>query len=255
MGLFSHTSIINDLKLSREDSRKQEPTNTLFTLFTSGTFVSQKKSLSPWNMCNNNTVRTSSVQIRQRPMSPHEDTDSESEDPPVLSRVLEDLAKLTNEFGPNDVKVADAWNSLGLIRQHMMRNMPAAIKCHQRALDIYRCNNEEVSKMTMQIAVTLIDLGSCYERTAQSEQALRKYEEAECLLETSDISPSHRIFCSVERAVARLKRKWRDLQQYCYSMTRTNNSLELFVRGAIYYPCLLQNAFVYHTKRSIKRCL
>jgi len=123
-------------------------------------------------------------------------------DPVVLRPVLEDLAKLTDELGPNHDKVAEVWGSLGLIRQHMQKNVPAAVKCHEEALKIYRLNTACATK----VAVTLNDLANCYERVCEQDRALQLYQEALTLLEASNVPEDHRVFSSTMRAVARLKR-------------------------------------------------
>jgi tetratricopeptide (TPR) repeat protein len=143
--------------------------------------------------------------LERLPPSPEEtsDRDSEVDNPAVLLPVIEDLCRLTDELGPNHVKVAETWNSLGLIRLHMQRNESAAIKCHEEAIKIYKMN--EVS--ALQLAVALGDLGACYERTGEPEQALGIYQEASQLLGVSEISSSHRMAQSIMRSIARIKRE------------------------------------------------
>jgi tetratricopeptide (TPR) repeat protein len=116
---------------------------------------------------------------------------------------MEDLCRFTAELGPNHGKVADTWNSLGLIRLHMQHNAPAAIMCHQEALRIYRMNEAS----DPQLAVTLGDMGTCYERIGEEERALIFYHEALQLLGVSEVSPSHLVERSIRRSVARIKRE------------------------------------------------
>mmetsp|Transcript_12055 Transcript_12055/g.23162 ORF Transcript_12055/g.23162 Transcript_12055/m.23162 type:complete len:160 (-) Transcript_12055:199-678(-) len=143
----------------------------------------------------------------RKPPSPHEESDSSSDEtdrPLVLKQVLADLIRLTNELGPSHVKVADTWNSLGLIRLHMQRNVQAAIKCHQEALSIYMGSQDG---STVDIAVTLNDLGRCYERLNDQIKALETYEKAhELVLNDSSIRKTHSVVESVKRSVARLRR-------------------------------------------------
>jgi tetratricopeptide (TPR) repeat protein len=143
--------------------------------------------------------------LARRSPSPEEigDRDSAVNNPAVLLPVLEDLCRFRDELGPNHVKVAETWNSLGLIRLHMQHNESAAIKCHEEAIKIYRMN--EVS--ALQLAVTLGDLGACYERVCEPEHALGIYQEALHLLAVSKVSPSHRVTLSIVRSIARLKRE------------------------------------------------
>ena len=142
----------------------------------------------------------------RHPPSPHEDSDScdNAERPLVLKQVLADLLRLTEELGPIHVKVAETWNSLGLIRLHMQHNAQAAIKCHREALSIYQANADS---STLDIAVTLNDLGRCYERLNDPDKALQTYERAaEMLRGDSSIRKAHSVVESVNRAVARLRR-------------------------------------------------
>lgn len=123
-------------------------------------------------------------------------------DPVVLKTVLEDLRRYTDELGSDHIKVADAWNALGLIRLHMQGDTLSAVECHEEALRIYRSGPTE----GMQVAVTLNDLGACYERAQDVERALEVYQEALSLMKEAEVSRKNRILASTERAVARLLR-------------------------------------------------
>jgi hypothetical protein len=150
------------------------------------------------------TMMASASPLRRSP-SPEEtgDRDSGVNNPAVLLPVLEDLCRFRDELGPNHVKVAETWNSLGLIRLYMQLNESAAIKCHEEAIKIYKMNEGSA----LQLAVTLADLGACYERVCEPEHALRIYQEALQLLVVSKVSPSHRVTQSVVRSLARLQRE------------------------------------------------
>jgi tetratricopeptide (TPR) repeat protein len=143
--------------------------------------------------------------LARRSPSPEEtgDRDSKVNNPAVLLPVIEDLCRFRDELGPNHVKVAETWNSLGLIRLHMQHNESAAIKCHEEAIKIYRMNDLSA----LQLAVTLSDLGGCYERACRPERALGIYQEALHVLVVSKVSPSHRMTQSIIRSIARLKRE------------------------------------------------
>lgn len=131
-------------------------------------------------------------------------SDNEYFKPKVLGPVLSDLERLREELGPDDVKVAETWASLGLIRMHMQRITPAAIKCHEEALRIYRKNGSP----PMQVSITLNDLAACYERVGDMERALSTYQEALDTIQTaSEVSPTHRIVQSITRSLARLQRR------------------------------------------------
>jgi hypothetical protein len=154
---------------------------------------------------NSSPIRGESID-RKRP-SPHEDSDSSKDvrPPVVLHQVLADLVRFTEELGPNHVKVAETWNSLGLIRLHMQQNVNAAVKCHKEALVIYRFNADA---LTLDIAVTLADLGRCYERLNDCTQALQKYQEAVDLMQNDpSIRQNHSVVESVRRSMARLRRE------------------------------------------------
>jgi tetratricopeptide (TPR) repeat protein len=142
---------------------------------------------------------------RDPPPSPLEDSDSSDEpnDPLVLKQVLADLIRFTKELGSTHQKVAETWNTLGLIRLHMQRNIKAAMKCHEEALSIYKATGGS----TIDVAVTLNDLGRCYERLNDIEKALEIYERAECLIrEDKTARQNHGVMDSLDRAVARLRR-------------------------------------------------
>jgi tetratricopeptide (TPR) repeat protein len=151
-------------------------------------------------------LNTMVVDSPRKPPSPLEDSDSSGElgkDPLVLKQVLADLVRFTEELGCTHPKVAETWNTLGLIRLHMQRNIKAAIKCHEEALSIYKVTDGS----TIDVAVTLNDLGRCYERLNHIEKALEIYERAECLIrEDTTVRQNHGVLDSLERAVARLRR-------------------------------------------------
>lgn len=132
--------------------------------------------------------------------------DSSSEDNPlVLEQVRTELLNRTRELGPSHVKVAETWNSLGLIRLHMQRNAPAAMKCHEEALKIYRGLDDADP---CQLADTLADLGRCCERLNEHDRALALYEEALRIVQAADVPDSRRrLFASTEQRVARLSRR------------------------------------------------
>ena len=152
------------------------------------------------------TVNNDTNNTARMPPSPHEDSDSSDDGqqrPLVLKSVLSDLIRLTEELGPTHVKVAEIWNSLGLIRLHMQHNVHAAVKCHQEALSIYQRN----ASTTLDIAVTLNDLGRCYERLDEPVRALETYEKAaEMIRKDASVRKTHSVVESLNRAVARLRR-------------------------------------------------
>ena len=151
-------------------------------------------------------VNVTMCETIKKPPSTHEHSDSseDAERPLVLKQVLADLMRLTDELGPTHKQVAETWNSLGLIRLHMQHNVQAAVKCHQEALSIYKVNP---ASSTLEIAVTLNDLGRCFERLSDPKRALEIYEQAAEMVRSDDsIRKTHSVVESVKRAVARLRR-------------------------------------------------
>ena len=122
--------------------------------------------------------------------------------PILLAQVLADLTRFTEEFGPYHLKVAEAWNSLGLIRLHIQADPEEAIKCQKEALVIQR-----LSTPSVELAATLNDLALCYERIGESEHALELYLEAEGVLRICSPSPSHPVCLCTDRCIARLQRR------------------------------------------------
>uniref|UniRef100_A0A7S1D2E4 Kinesin light chain n=1 Tax=Cyclophora tenuis TaxID=216820 RepID=A0A7S1D2E4_CYCTE len=126
---------------------------------------------------------------------------SRDSDNVVLRQVLDDLRRYRRDLGENHEKVAETWNSLGLIRLHMQRDPEAALGCHQEALKIFR---KKTANLAM--AITLNDLGYCYERLNQREQALEIYKEAVDLLKKQKLGQSHPRMIATQRSVNRLMR-------------------------------------------------
>ncbi|KAL7572393.1 hypothetical protein ACA910_021601 [Epithemia clementina (nom. ined.)] len=124
-------------------------------------------------------------------------------EPLVLEPVLADLARFNQELGPHHEKVAEAWNSLGLIRMHVQLDPFAAIECHKEALRIQRLQ----SCPSLKLAATLNDLAMCYERVRESERALELYLEAEIVLKRCAASSTHPVTISTDRCIARLQRR------------------------------------------------
>ena len=125
--------------------------------------------------------------------------------PVVLPEALRELQRLTIEHGPWHDSVAEAWNSLGLIRLHMQRDASAALECHQRALEIYDANQTAAS---LQVAIALNDCAMCYERLDDRIAALSLYEQALAAARTAPCAAEKLfLFRSTERAISRLSHK------------------------------------------------
>ena len=114
------------------------------------------------------------------------------------SRSLDDRS---DEAVDETKKLAETWNSLGLIRLHMQKDAPSAKDCHVEALQIFERNRQR-----MDMAITLIDLGYCYERLNQQEDALRQYQHALTVLEEERVSKDHPRMMAVQRAISRITR-------------------------------------------------
>ena len=125
---------------------------------------------------------------------PSLDGDDES-DNRLLRCVLNDLQRLQQEG--NQEQISEAWNSLGLIRLHTQHNAEAAIRCHRQALQF--CQDP------VEIAVTLNDLGYCFERLQQPDRALVIYKQAQQIIQ-EHAPDSHPRKVSIERSLARILR-------------------------------------------------
>lgn len=126
------------------------------------------------------------------------DEDTEN---PVLMEILLDLERSQQEFGYSHEKVAEAWNALGLIRVHMQRDAKKAKQCHENALRIFQLNC-----MSAETAITLNDLGYCYEQLGDQDSALNVYREAFRIMKELKMAENHPRMLSTQRAVCRLQR-------------------------------------------------
>jgi tetratricopeptide (TPR) repeat protein len=143
---------------------------------------------------------TFDVEVGKQPMNLLQEEEDMSN--PVLRRVLSDLKHCQSEYGYRHGKVADAWSALGLIRVHMQRDAEAARQCHEHALRIYKENLQ-----LTEAAITLNDLGYCYEQLSQQDSALKLYLEALQILTDSELSDYHPCVMSIQRAVSRIRRE------------------------------------------------
>jgi tetratricopeptide (TPR) repeat protein len=120
----------------------------------------------------------------------------------VVKQVLADLNRFREDLGESHEKVAETWNSLGLIRLHMQQDADEAKVCFEEALRIFTQHDSQSS-----IAITLNDLGYCHERLLQQEEAMNSYKKARELLEAQKYSESHPRMISTQRSLARLMRE------------------------------------------------
>lgn len=128
----------------------------------------------------------------------------------TLEDVLSDLRRYRDLYGENSLKVAEMWNTLGLIHLHYQHDVDHSIKCHERALQIYttmeESNNDE-TPTTFPLTVTLFDLGNSYERMGDRQCALQLFRRAWRNIETHRVVPeTHYISKSIRRALFRLER-------------------------------------------------
>ena len=120
----------------------------------------------------------------------------------VIKQVLDDLTRYRRDLGESHEKVAETWNSLGLIRLHMQQDAHGAKHCFEEALRIFEQIDSQAS-----IAITLNDLGCCLERLQENEKAISVYQKARQLLEAEKYSATHPRMLSTERSISRLLRK------------------------------------------------
>ena len=115
---------------------------------------------------------------------------------PLLESVLFELTQA--EKAGDRTQTIEAWNALGLIRLHTQRNPSEALRCHQHALTL--CTQ------SMETSNTCADIGLCYERLGQDEEALKCYEKAYSLLRANNVSDAHPRVIGLKRVLARLGR-------------------------------------------------
>ena len=120
----------------------------------------------------------------------------------ILRQIQSNLKRHVCEFGDDSLKVAETWNSLGLVRLHMQRDAQAARKCHTEALRIFRLLQVPVST-----AITLNDLGYCYERLNERQRALDLYSEALEVLKRENMEKSHPRMIATQRSISRVMRQ------------------------------------------------
>jgi tetratricopeptide (TPR) repeat protein len=120
----------------------------------------------------------------------------------VVKQVLADLIRFREDLGETHEKVAETWNSLGLIRLHMQQDADEAKVCFEQALRIFTEHDSQSS-----IAITLNDLGYCHERLHQQDEAVNSYKKARELFEAQKYSESHPRMISTQRSLSRLMRE------------------------------------------------
>lgn len=124
-----------------------------------------------------------------------------SSDNIVLKQVVDDLHRYRRDLGESHLKVAETWNSLGLIQLHMQQNARDAKGYLEEALRIFESCGSRI-----RVAVTLNDLGYCHERLQETDKAVEAYKRALHLLEAEKSSKSHPGMISTKRSLSRLAR-------------------------------------------------
>jgi tetratricopeptide (TPR) repeat protein len=120
----------------------------------------------------------------------------------LLEAILDDLDRYQTLFGDADIKTAETWTSLGLVRLHLEKDAQSALSCFKESLQIFVQNNDLQS-----VATTWNDLGICFERLQMHEEALKSYMKARDIFEAENFSKSHPCIVSSLRSISRLLRK------------------------------------------------
>jgi tetratricopeptide (TPR) repeat protein len=119
----------------------------------------------------------------------------------LLQSVLRDL-----ETTKDQIKLAETYNSLGLIRLHMQKDPLGALECHTQAKELLiRISNKEDDDVEELLAITYSDVGYCHERLSETDQAVIQYKLAQAKL-SQVLSPDHPRMISVQRAMDRVLR-------------------------------------------------
>lgn len=150
---------------------------------------------------------------------------------PTLIGVLEDLQKAHDDHirtgGESHTKLAEAWNSLGLVRLHTQKDASAALTCHEHALIILQQQHQhqlrqfadrtsnifqqnQIQRNQTNQALTLQDIGQCLERLNDTSTALERYHDALRMfqVELGYSEDSHKV-SSTQRAIDRICRNLR----------------------------------------------
>ena len=120
---------------------------------------------------------------------------------PILKNCITQLKSARETLGEDNKETADYWSALGLCRMHTQRDVVSALECFEKSLHIYRSKN-----LRRDVAITLLDVGSCLERMNKSAEALEQYEEAQTIFEELKVHENHPHVLSTKRALSRLGR-------------------------------------------------
>jgi len=103
---------------------------------------------------------------------------------------LQELQERRALYGNDDPAVAETLNALGLVYLHMYNEIDQAISCHKEALAIFKSTQKQHALKNL--AMTLADVGRCYWRKGESNQAhscLRESFEVCKLIQINDDDP------------------------------------------------------------------
>lgn len=145
---------------------------------------------------------------------------------PLLSKALHELDQ--SLIAGDRQRMAQAWNSLGLVRLHTQLKPHEAIRCHRNALQLLlssssspttstteedsssssgACQGACSSQHLLELATTYKDLGLCYERLNDTNEAMAMYLEAQKILSTEKLLvETHPQILALKRAIDRIQR-------------------------------------------------
>lgn len=165
--------------------------------------------------------------IDSRSQTPFDDDHQshETRKNPLLSKALHELDQSLIEGDRQ--RMAQSWNSLGLVRLHTQLDPHEAIRCHRNALQLLLASSttstEEdsggppsiapysidasCSQHALELATTYKDLGLCYERLNDTTEAMTMYLEAQRIVSTEKLLvESHPQMLALNRAIDRIQR-------------------------------------------------
>eukprot|EP00541_Cyclophora_tenuis_P013004 CAMPEP_0116556330 /NCGR_PEP_ID=MMETSP0397-20121206/8637_1 /TAXON_ID=216820 /ORGANISM="Cyclophora tenuis, Strain ECT3854" /LENGTH=193 /DNA_ID=CAMNT_0004081689 /DNA_START=70 /DNA_END=651 /DNA_ORIENTATION=+ len=129
-----------------------------------------------------------------------------------LQQCEDELQKKQEEFGPDSIELVKPLSVLGLLHQHMTKDLSKALDCHEEILRILQQQLEQQQQQQQQVddddehhdspsrqqrrydhvwvtetmAVTRTDLASCHEKRGDYERAKHEYAEAHASLVSID---------------------------------------------------------------------
>lgn len=151
------------------------------------------------------TSLKSSAELSRQQCKKFRDEDPLQPENPLLTTSLDELEE--SLLDGNSQRIAEAWNSLGLVRLHTQHNPEEALRCHENALNLLSSLDSHSAVHYTHLATTLHDVGLCYERLNNTARALEYYGRAARLLEEQHFDASHERLLAINRAIARVQRR------------------------------------------------